>query len=118
MLGRVDSDDAKQGGRFLFDGHALALNVLRQAGKSDLHPVVDVDGVDVGIGAELERRGERVAAVIAAHALHVDHLVDADDLGFDRLRNRSVDHRCRGAGEAGGDGDLGRNDIGILGDRN
>ena len=35
--------------------------------------------------------GERVAAVVAADALHVDHLVDADDLRLDRLRDRRVD---------------------------
>ena len=56
-----------------------------QLGQRDLHAVVDVDGVDVGIGAELERAMQRVAAVVAADALHVDHLVDADDLRLDRL---------------------------------
>jgi len=45
------------------------------------------DGIDVRIGAELERRGERVAAIVAAHALHVGHFVDADDLSLDRLSN-------------------------------
>src|SRR5262249_47469710 len=70
--------------------------------------------IDVRIGAELEGRGERVAAVVAAHALHVDHLVDTDDLRFDRLRNRGVDYRGGGTGKAGGDGDLRRNDIGVL----
>ena len=117
MLGRVDGNDAEQGRRFLLDGHALASNVLRQAGKGNLHTIVHVDGIDVRIGAELERSGQRVAAVVAAHALHVDQLVDADDLGFDRLRNGRVDHRGRGAGKCGRDGDLGRNDIGILRDR-
>ncbi len=40
-----------------------------------------------GIGAEREADGQRIAAVIAAVGLHVDHLVDADDLRLERLRD-------------------------------
>jgi hypothetical protein len=69
MLGRVDRDHTKQRRRLLFDGNALTPHVFRQAGECHLHPIVDVDGIDVRIGAELERRGERVAAIVAAHAL-------------------------------------------------
>ena len=87
---RIDRDDAEQRRRLLLDRHALALHVGRQARQRDLDAVVDVDGIDVGIGAELERGGERIAAVVAADALHVDHLVDADDLRLDRLRDRLV----------------------------
>ena len=117
MLRRVEGDHAEQRRRLLLDGDALALDILRQLGQGDLHAVVDVDGVDVGIGAELEGAGQRVAAVIAAHALHVDHLVDADDLRLDRLGDGRIHHRGIGAGIGGRDGDLGRNDIGILRDR-
>ena len=41
--------------------------------------------------------GQRVAAVIAAGRLHVDHLVDADDLGFERLGDAGFDHLGGGA---------------------
>ena len=53
--------------------------------------------VDVGIGADRKGDGQRVAAVVAAGRLHVDHLVDADDLRFDRLRYDGFDHLGTGA---------------------
>jgi hypothetical protein len=90
---RVEGDGAEERGRLLFYGDALALNVLRQAGERDLHPIVDVDGVDIGIGAELKRYRQRVAAVVAAHASHVHHLVDADDLRLNRLSDGRVHDR-------------------------
>ena len=90
LLRRVDRDHAEQRRGLLLDGDALALHVLRQLGQRHLHAVVDVDGVDVGIGAELERHEQRVAAVVAADALHVDHLVDAD-----RPAPRSAGRRWR-----------------------
>jgi hypothetical protein len=54
VLGGIDGDHREQRGRFLLDRDALAACFLRQAGKGDLDPVVDVDGVDIRIGAELE----------------------------------------------------------------
>ena len=95
LLRRIDRDDAEQRGRLLLHRDALPLHLLRQLGERDLHAVVDVDGVDVGIGAELERHQQRIAAVIAADALHVDHLVDADDLRLDRLGDRGLDDQRR-----------------------
>ena len=114
VLGRIDRDDAEQRRRFLLYRDALALHVRRQLRQRHLDPVVDVDGVDVGIGAELERRGQRVAAVVAARALHVDHLVDADDLRLDDLGDGRFDHRGVGAGIKRRDRDLRRHDIRIL----
>ena len=70
-----------------------------------------------GIGAELEADGQVVAAVIAAGRLHVDHLVDADDLRFERLGDGGFDHRRRGAGVGRGDLHLRRHDVGELRDR-
>ena len=118
VLRRINRDHAQQRRRFLLDHDALALHLRRQAGQRDLDAVVDVDGVDVRIGAEFERHRERIAAVVAAHALHVDHLVDADDLGLDRLRDGSIHHAGIRAGVERGDRHLGGNDIGILRDRN
>ena len=117
VLRRIEGDHAEQRRGLLLDRHALALHVGRQARKRDLDPVVDVDGVDVGIGAELEGGGERVAAVVAAHALHVDHLVDADDLRLDRLGDGRIHDRRIGARIEGRDRDLRRNDVGILRER-
>ena len=90
VLGRVDGDHAEQRRRLLLDRNALALDLRRKAWKCHLDAVVDVDRVDVRIGAELERSGQRVAAVVAARALHVDHLVDAHDLGLDHLGDRGL----------------------------
>jgi hypothetical protein len=118
VLRRIHRDDAEQCRRFLLHRDALPLHLLRQARQRDLYPVVDVDRVDVGVGAELERTNERVAAVIAADALHVHHLVDADDLRLDRLRHGRVDHRGIGAWVDCGDRHLRRDDVRILRQRN
>ena len=117
LLRGIDRDDAEKRGGLLLDRDTLALHFGRQARQRDLDPVVDVDRVDVGIGAELERGSQRVAAVIAAHALHIDHLVDADDLRLDRLRDRRIDHGGIGARKDGRDRNLRRHDIRILGNR-
>ena len=113
-FGRVDRQHAQQRGGLLLDRDALLADVLGQLGQGDLHPVVDVDGVDVRIGAELEGPGERVAAVVAADALHVDHLVDAHDLRLDGLCDRGFHHLGRGAGIGRRHRDLGRHDVGVL----
>jgi hypothetical protein len=55
-----------------------------------------------------------IAAVIAAARLHVDHLVDADDLRLERLGDGRLDHGGRGAGEVGRHLDLRRHDVGEL----
>ena len=117
-LWRVDCDHAKQSRGLLLDRDALALHVLRQFGEGNLHPVIDVHRVDVGIGAKLERHQKRVAAIIAAYAFHVDHLVDADDLRLDRLRDGRVDHCSGGTRVAGRNRYLGRDDVRVLRERN
>jgi hypothetical protein len=117
VLGGIDGDHREQRRGLLLDRDALAACLLRQAGEGDLDAVVDVDGVDIRVGAELERGGERVAAVVAAHTLHVDKLVDADHLRFDRLGDRAVDDGGRGAGKGGGDRYLRRHDVRVLRDR-
>ncbi len=114
----VERQEFQDGGRTLLDGQALELHFRRQLRQRCLHPVVDVDHVDVGIGAEVEADGQRVAAVIAADRLHVDHLVDADDLRLDRLGDGAFHHRGGGAGIGGADRDLRRHDVGQLSDRN
>ena len=71
-----------------------------------------------GLVPEREADGQRVAAVIAAVRLHVDHLVDADDLRLDRLRDGALHHLRRGTGVGGGDRHLRRHDVGKLRHRN
>ena len=85
LVRRVDRQHLQDGGRLLLDRDALPPDVLGQLRHRQLHPVVDVDGVDVRVGADGETDGERVAAVIAGGRLHVERLVDAHD-----LRSRSA----------------------------
>ena len=113
----VESDELQDRRRPLDDRQALELHLLRQLRQRGLHAVVDVDRVDVGIGAEREADGQVVAAVVAAGRLHVDHLVDADDLRLDRLGDGRLDHRGRRAGIDRGDLHLRRHDVGELRDR-
>ena len=54
-LRRIDRDDAEQRRGLLLDRDTLLLHVLRQLRERHLNAVVHVDGVDVGIGAKLER---------------------------------------------------------------
>ena len=89
----------------------------RQLRLGEIDPVLDVDRVDVGIGAEREGDGERVAAVGADGRLHVEHVVDAVDLLLDRLGDRLLDHLGAGPGIAPGHLHLRRHDVGKLGER-
>ena len=85
----MQRDDLQKGRRLLLDRHAEPLHLRRQLRCRLVDPVHDVDGVEIGVGADFEADGQRVAAVAAGVRLHVDHLVDAVDLAFDDLR------RCR-----------------------
>ena len=114
----VERNELQYRGRFLLDRQSLLLELRGQLRERRLDAIIDVDRVDVGIGAKLKTYGEVIAPVIAARALHVDHLVDADDLRLERLRDGSFEHCGGGAGIDRGDLDLGRYDIGELRDRN
>jgi hypothetical protein len=115
-LGRIDGNDAEHGRGFLLDADTLALHFLRQFRQCHLDTVVEIDRVDVGIGAKLERGREGIAAVIAADAFHIHHLVDADGLRLDRLRHGRIDDGGGGTRIGGRDRDLRRHDVGILRD--
>ena len=114
----VDLEEFQDRGGALADRDALALHLGGQAGESGLHAVVDVDGVDVGVGAKLERDAKAVAAIVGAVRFHVDHAVDADDLRFQRLRDGLLDDGGGGARIAGRDRHLRRHDVGELRQRN
>ena len=101
----------------LLHRHTLALHLLRQAREGGLDAVVDVDGVDVRVGAELERDGQPVAAVVARVGLHVDHSIGAIKNHLERLGDGGLDHGGRCAGVAGGDLNLRGYDVGELRDR-
>ena len=103
--------------RFLLDREALQLDYGGQLGERGLHAVVHVDGINIGVAAEVEADGQVVGAIIGAGRLHVDHFVDADDLRLDRLRNIGFDDGSRSAGIDGGNLHLRRHDVGQLRDR-
>jgi len=116
-LGGVDADDLEDGGGLLLDREALAADLLGQLRLGQRDPVLHVDGVDVRVGADGEADVERVAPVAAAGRLHVQHVVDADHLGLDRLRDALLHHLGAGSGVRALDLDHGRNDVRELGDR-
>ncbi|MEY9469843.1 hypothetical protein ABH992_002242 [Bradyrhizobium yuanmingense] len=65
-IGAVEHEELQDRRGSLLHPHALLLHLRRQLRQRALHAIIDVDRVDVGIGAMRERNGERVAAVIAA----------------------------------------------------
>ena len=62
---RVQHHELEHGRRALADRQALQRDLRRQLRHRRLHAVVDVDGIDVGVAAEVEGHGQRVAAVVA-----------------------------------------------------
>ena len=108
---RRECQELQDGRGALLHRHAVALHLLRQARQRRLHPVVHVDRVDVRVGAQLERHGQRVAAVVARVGLHVDHAVRAVDLRFQRLRYSRLHHGRGCAGVAGCHLHLRRHDV-------
>src|SRR3546814_17005368 len=56
----IDRGDEQEAGRRLGDGHALALDFLREQGGRGLELVLDLDLGDVGIGALLRSEERRV----------------------------------------------------------
>ncbi len=113
MLGGLAGhhDELQDRGGPLLDRQSLALHLLGKLGERRLDAVVDVDGVDVGVAAEREADVQHVAAVVAGGALHVEHLVDAEHLGLDRLRHRGFHDFGGGAGIDRGDHDLRGHDV-------
>ena len=60
-------------------------------GFGDRDPVLHQHRRDVHIGADLERHGQLVGAVVGAGRRHVDHAFDAVDFLFDRRGHRFSD---------------------------
>ena len=74
------------------------------------------DLIDVGVGLDVEVDVERGLAVVGVDGLHVDHVVDAVHLLFERRGDGLLECFGVGAGVGGLDLDLGRNDVGVLRD--
>src|SRR5260370_22094384 len=117
LVRRVEVNGQQDAGYGLADLHAQALNVLWQAREYVLYPVLRQHLRDVEVGADRERDGYGEIAIPGRLAVHVEHILDAVDLLFER--------RCDGAGDGlSGCAGIGcrdlhrrRDDFWILGDR-
>ena len=72
---------------FFFGDDALRLHGLRQRGERRRDAVLHQHLRLVEIGADRERHGQRVGAVVGRGRLHVEHVLDAVDLLLDRQRD-------------------------------
>jgi hypothetical protein len=94
--------------------HAEALDVVGQPRQRVLDPVLREHLRDVQVGADPECHRHREFAVARGLAVHVQHVLDAVDLLFERRRHRARDG-LRGRPWIGGRYlDRGRNDFRIL----
>ncbi len=113
-FGRFQRDDLQNRGVFLLDADALRLNRLGQRSQRQLHAVLHEHLRNVRIGADFESDGQVIGAVRRAGRLHVEHVVDAIDLGLDRQGDGIDDGLRAGAGIARRDLHGRRHDIGIF----
>ena len=113
---RNEVHDHRNVGGLFFRRHADPLHIRREHGNGDGDAVLHQYLRRIKIGAELERNAQRHVAVTRALRGHVEHVLDAIDLLFDRCCYRfRYDFRVR-ARIAGCDLDSWRRDIGILRD--
>src|SRR5262249_60518968 len=101
----------------LADLHAQALDVLWQAGYYVLYPVLRQHLRDVEVGADRERDGYGEIAIPGRLAVHVEHILDAVDLLFERRGDGAGDGLSGCAGIGRRDLHRRRNDFRILSDR-
>ena len=116
-VGRDEVDDADHVGRGLLDRHPVLLDLGREARLGRRHLVLDVDGGDVLVVADVERGDDVGQAVGGAVRVEVDLPLDAVDLLLDRGRDGVGDGLGVGAGVGRGDLDLGRHDVRVERDR-
>ena len=87
------------------------------ARQRPVDPVLHRGLGDLGVGADLERDGQRQAAVGAGLRIEIEQVLDAVDLLLERRRHRLGDDARVGAGKLRPHHDLRRRDLRILGDR-
>ena len=104
-------------------GEALATvtPMLRtSAGKPrlrDRHAILNLHLRDIEVGTEVERNGDREAAVTRRIRRDEEHVLDAVDLLLERRSDRRGHDLGAGARILPGDVDHGRRDLGILRNR-
>ena len=113
----VELHDERDVGAALADVDAEAPDLLGQPRLGDGDAVLHLHLGRVEVRAELERDGQAQLPVVRRVRAHVEHVLDAVDLLLDRRRDGVGDHLRVGAGVAGADDDGGRDDLGVLRDR-
>src|SRR5437868_810492 len=102
-------------GRLFLRRYTDALHIGRENGDRDGDAVLDQHLRGIEIGAELKGDAERHVAVARALRRHVEHVLNAVDLLFDRCRDRFRYHLRVGAGIGGRDLDRWWRNVRILG---
>ena len=109
--------DHHQVGRTLVNGYTNVAHVKRQAGLRDADSILHLDLRDIEVGADVEADGDREASVAGRIRRHVDHVLDAVDLLFDRRDHGGSHDVGAGAGILARHGDSRRRDLRILRNR-
>ncbi len=108
---RQERDHHHRQARRLAQCQAVLRDVGRQVRLCLRDPVLDVDLIDVGVGADVERHRQLHRPVVAVGRLHVEHVVDAVDLLFERRRHGLFDGLRVGAVIGRRHDDLWRHDV-------
>ena len=95
----------------LADGRTEPGDIRRQIGRSLRQTVLDVDFVGIDVGVDVECDGQRHRIIVTVRRLHVEHVVDAIHLLFDRSGNGLFDGLSVGAGIRSGHDDLRRDNV-------
>src|SRR5690606_18852581 len=114
VVRRRQGNHLQDGGRAGFHLQALVPHRLGQPCQCLLHPVVDVDGGLVRIGADFKRHGYPEAAGVGGAGFQVDHVVYAVDLLLQWGHHGIGDNIGTGAGEAAAVDHRGRHQVGVL----
>ncbi len=88
LVRRKKTDAQHQVGGALADLHPHFLYLLRQLGHGLRHAVLHINGRQIGIGAGGKGDRQRIAAIVRTGGFHIQHMVHAVDLCFQRGRYR------------------------------
>ncbi len=113
----LNVDQREEVGRGGLDVHTCLAHDLRQAWLGGLEAVLYIDLREFGIGARLERSGDRGGAGGICAALEIEQLLHARDFTLDQADDRIVHHLRRGTGVGCGNADRGWRDRGVALDR-
>ena len=116
-IGRKQVHDHQKVGRGFIGRNAQTADVVWQAGQGGADAVLHLHLREIEVGADLEGDGQAHRPVGGGVGGHVQHVLDAVDRGLKRVRDRVGDGLGIGAGIGGGNDDGGRDDFGVLRDR-